>query len=88
MHEGKRTCEFNDHQQQADATQVQNIAEQEARAQEHDARLQPEFIGGDSGLEYARNAKDVGDDKADDDGPKNIFDIGKRDVVRFGVSGY
>src|ERR1700689_3006393 len=66
---------------------MEDVAEQEARAEKHDAGLQPEFVRGDAGLKDARDADRVCDEKAEDDSPEDILDVGEGKVVRLGVGG-
>ena len=87
MHEGKRKCDGDDDQQDGDAAKMKQITEQETRAEQNDSRLQPEFVGGDTGLEDAWDSYGVGDHQPDHDRPQNVFDIGKSDVVRLCVAG-
>ncbi len=87
VHEGERERERDGDKEKRNAAEVEDVAEQKARAEQHDAGLQPEFVGGDSGLKDARNADSVRDEQADDDGPQHVFDVGERDVVGLGVGG-
>ena len=84
-HKNQRERDFDDHQHQADAAEFGDVTEQKARAEQDDSGFQPEFVGGDAGLENSRDADGVGDDQADDDGPQYIFDIRQRQVMRFAV---
>ena len=87
VHEGEREREREGDKQQRDAAEMEHVAEQEAGAEQDDAGLEPELIGGHAGLKDARDAGGVGDEQADDDGPEHVFDIGKDDVVGLGVEG-
>ena len=62
-----------------------DVAEKEAGAEKDDAGFEPEFVGGDAGLEDFGEAEDVGDDEADEDGPEDVFDVGEGEVVGLGV---
>src|ERR1700722_2652478 len=64
---------------------MEDVAEQEARAEQNDARFEPELVGGDAGREDARNADGVGNDEADDDGPEHEFNVGERSVMGLSV---
>ena len=44
-------------EEKRDAAEMKDVAEQEARAEQHDAGLQPELVGGDAGLEDARECR-------------------------------
>ena len=69
----------------ADAAQFPDIAQEEARAQEDDACLQPELVGGDAGLEDLREAEDIGNDQANEDGPEDVLDVGDSQMVALGI---
>ena len=66
---------------QADAAELEHVAEQEAHAEQDDAELEEEFVGGDAGLEDLRHADGVGDDQSDDDRPQHIFDVRQRKMI-------
>ena len=85
MHEAERERDGDGDEQERDAAEMKHIAEQKARAEQDDSSLQPEFIGGYASLKDARNADGVGDDEAKDDGPENILDVRKGDVMSLGI---
>ena len=84
-HERDRAGDFDGDEREADAAEFQHIAEQEARAEQHDADFEPEFVGGHAGAENGRNADGVGDGQAQQNGPQHVFDIGENPVMGFGV---
>ena len=84
-HQHDRNREFERHRDQADAAELEHVAEQEAHAEQHDAELEEEFVSGDAGLEDLRHADGVGDDQTDDDRPQHVFDIRQREVVGLAV---
>ena len=69
---------------EGDAAEFEDVAEDEACAEEDDAGLEPEVVGGDAGAEDARDADGVGDDDAEEDGPEDVLDVGEGDVVGLG----
>src|SRR4029077_4022313 len=71
----------------ADPAELKNIAEQEARAEQHDSGFEPEFVSGQAGLECGGDAGSVGNDQSDEDGPEYIFNVGKSEMVRLAVGG-
>src|ERR1700674_499763 len=85
-HEREGAGDFNGHENEADAAELQYVTEQKPGAEQHDPRLQPEFIRGDACTEHFRNADGVGDQEAEDDSPQDVLDIRKRPMMRLGVS--
>jgi hypothetical protein len=67
------------------ASQVENVSEQETRPKQHDAGLQPEFVSGHAGLKNARHANGVGNEQSNHDRPQDVFNVGKGDVVTLGI---
>ena len=47
-HHRDRQDHFDRHQPQAQAAELRHVAQQEPHAQQHDAQLQPEFVGLDA----------------------------------------
>src|SRR5713226_4176390 len=84
-HKREGTDNFDGYQHQADSTEFENVAQKKARPQQHDSGFEPEFVSGDTCAENFRDADSVGDHQAQNDGPKNVFDVRKRPVMRFGV---
>ncbi len=84
-HEREGTGNFYSHENQADAAELQNVAQKKARAEQHDPRLQPEFIRRDARSKDFRDADGVGNQEAKNNGPQDVFDIRKRPVIRLGV---
>src|SRR6266567_3217481 len=80
-HEGDGTSDLDGHQDEADSTELENVPEKKSRAEQDDAHLEPELVGGHAGAEDFRNADRVGNNQAEDDGPQDVFDIGKRPVM-------
>jgi hypothetical protein len=64
---------------QAHAADVEDVREDELGADQDDAELEPELIGGDAGAEDGGDGEDVGDEEAEDDGPEDVLDV--REVV-------
>ena len=65
---------------------MQDVAEDEARAQQDDAGLQPELVGGYAGLKDLRQADGIRDEHANQDCPKHVFDVGQDQVVRLAIA--
>ena len=84
-HEGEGECEGDEDEKERDAAEAENVAEDEAGAEQDDAGLKPELVRSDTGAEDARQTDGVGDEDAEEDGPKDVFDVGEGDVVGFGV---
>src|SRR5215469_5069109 len=84
-HERKRDGEFKQDECKAQSAELQHVAQQEARAQEHYACLQPELVGGNSGPEYLGDPDGVRHRETDQDGPQHILDVGNVQVIRLGV---
>ncbi len=80
-HEGDGASDLDGHQDEADSTELENVAQKKSRAEQDDARLEPELVGGHAAAEDFRNADRVGDNQAEDDGPQDVFDTGKRPVM-------
>src|SRR3989441_10436750 len=53
-----------------DAAELEHVAEQKARAEQHDAGLEPEIVRGDAWAEHLRDAHGVRDHHAEHDGPE------------------
>ena len=70
---------------EGEATEFEYVSKDEACAEQDDAGLEPELVGGDTGAEDAGYADGVGDDDAEENGPEDVFDVGEGDVVGFGV---
>ena len=68
-HEEQRDADFNDHQNQAHAAELEHVPEDEARPEQDDARLEPEFIRGEARTESCGNAHGIRDHEADENGP-------------------
>ena len=85
-HKGEREGELDEDQDERDAAQPGDVAEDEAGAEQDDAGLQPELVGGDAGAEDAREADGVGDEDAEEDGPEDVLDVGQGEVVSFAVA--
>src|SRR6185437_16763587 len=60
-------------QTQRKPTDVQDVLQQKARADEDDTKLEPELVCGDAGTEHARDADSIRDQQAKQDGPEDIF---------------
>jgi hypothetical protein len=84
-HERDSAEDFNADEEQADSAKLPDITEKKARAEKNDASLEPEFVGGDTGLEDGGETEDIGDDQAKEDGPEDIFNVGEDPMVRLGV---
>src|SRR5712692_5893116 len=84
-HESDCAGNLDGDQEQTDSSELQDVAEKEARAEQHDARLEPELVRGDSRPEDLWHADGVGNHQTQNDGPENVFDVGKRPVVSLGV---
>ena len=84
-HEGEGAEDFDGDEEKADAAELEDVAEEEARAQEDDACFEPEFVSGHAGLEDFGDADGVGDEQAEENGPEDVFDVGEDPVVGFGV---
>ena len=82
-----RQGQFEDDADEADAAELDDVAEQEAHAEQHDAGLQPELVGVDAGAEDLRHADRVRHDQAEDDRPQHVFDVGQRQLMRLAVRG-
>lgn len=61
---------------QRDATELDDITENETHSQCDDPDLQPEFVCLNASAEDAVQADGVGDDEADHNRPQHILDVG------------
>src|SRR6266540_7477583 len=73
-HDRDRHRQFERHADQAHAAELDDVAEQESHAEQHDPNLQPELISLDAAPKHLRHADGVRHDETEDDGPQNIFD--------------
>ena len=80
-HEPDGDRQLDGDQGQRDAAQLEDVPEQEARAEQHDARLEPNLVGRDAGAEHLGDTHRVRDDEPEEDGPKDVLDVGQREVV-------
>ena len=60
---------------------MQDVLQQEARADQDDSQLEPELVGGDAGAEDGGDAEGVGDGEAENDRPQNVLDVRKSQVM-------
>ncbi len=61
---------------------MQHVLQQEAGADQHDAELEPELVGGDAGAEDAwRRPKVFETMQAEDDGPQDVLNLRKVKVM-------
>jgi hypothetical protein len=60
---------------------VQDILQQETRADEHDAKLEPELVRCDAGAENLCHAERVRDQEPENDGPEDVLDLWEAEVV-------
>ena len=81
-HYGEREDQLEEDEDQRHAADVQDVAENELGADEDDAELQPQLVGGDAGAEDLRQRHRVGDEEAEDDGPEDVLNAREGDVVR------
>ena len=65
---------------QADAAQLDDVAEQEPDAEQDDAGLQPELVGVDAGAEDFGHADGVRHDQPEHDRPQHVFDVRQRQL--------
>ena len=86
-HEGQAERDLHEHQQQSDAAELCNIAQNEASAEENDARLQPELVGSNAAPEELRHANGIRDDQPNKNGPQDVLDVGEHKVVRLPIPG-
>ena len=82
-----RRRQLDRHAREAHAAQLDDVAEHEADAEQHDAGLEPELVGVHAGAKDRRDADRVGDHQAEDDRPEHVFDVGQRQVVGPAVGG-
>lgn len=82
-------CDGDEDETEGDAAELEHVAQDKARAEKDDSRLEPELIGRDAGAEDTGKADGVGDEDAEEDGPEDVLDIGEGEVVglRVGVDG-
>jgi hypothetical protein len=59
---------------------VEDVLQEEARADQDDAEFQPEFVSGYAGAEDSRYTEDVADGESEDDGPEDILKMWERDA--------
>ena len=74
-HEGERESDLDGDEHEADAAELKDVAEKEARSEKDDSGFEPEFVGGEAGFESGGNAGCVGYHEAEEDGPENVLDI-------------
>ena len=60
---------------------MQDVLQQEARADQDDSQLEPQLVGGDAGAKEVGDAECVRDDKPENDGPENVLDLRERKMV-------
>ncbi len=84
-HEHDGPDDFNADEEEADSAEFPDVAKKEARTEKDNASFEPEFVGGDTGLEDGGEAENVGDDQAEEDGPQDVFDVGENQVVGFDI---
>ena len=84
-HEGDGESECDEDEDEGDSAELQDVSEDEARAEEDDSCLEPELVGRYAGTEDAGEADGVGDESAEEDGPEDVLDVGEGDVMGFGV---
>ena len=84
-HDRDRDPELDHHQPEGYAAELEDVSEQEAGAEQHDARLEPEIVCGDAGAEDLRHADGVRDHQPDQDRPEHVLDVGQGEVVRLAV---
>ena len=84
-HKCERPSDFDGYENQADAAEFQNVAQQKARAEQHNSSLQPEFIRSDSRPENFRNAHCIRNHQSENDGPQHVLDVRKRPMMRLGI---
>ena len=85
-HKRQRERNLDEHQRKRNAAQLGNIAQHEARSQQHDAGLQPELVGGHTAAEDFRYAYSIGDQQTEQDGPQHILDVRQHQMVRLTVA--
>ncbi len=86
-HEGKRKSDFDRDKDETDAAELEDVAKKKTRTEENDSGFEPEFVRGEAGFEGGGDAGGVGYHEAEKDGPENVFDIWKGEVVRASVLG-
>ncbi len=60
---------------------MQHVLQEKPGADQDDAELEPELIGGYAGAKDLGNVERVRDDQADNDGPEDIFNLRQAKVV-------
>src|SRR6202790_5577152 len=87
-HESNGPGNFDGYEQKTDSTEFQNVAEQVACTEQHDAGFQPEFVRGDTGTKDFRNADGVGNQKSEKNSPEDVLDIRKDPMMRLRISAH
>src|SRR5262249_30575852 len=83
-HEGNGERDGDEDEDEGDSAELEDVAEDETRAEKDDSGLEPELVGGDAGAEDACDADCVGDEDAEENAPEDVLDIGKGYVMGFG----
>jgi hypothetical protein len=64
-------------QPEAEPIELDEVAEQEPGAEQHDPGLQPELVGGHPWAEHRGHADRVADEQSEDDCPEHELDVGQ-----------
>jgi hypothetical protein len=74
-HDGEGEDQLDGYEAEREAADAEDVGEDELGGYEDDAELEPELVGGDAGMEEAREREGVGEDEAEDDGPEDVLDL-------------